>query len=263
MSAFQNVFLGDDSLRSLTEPKPKTFLEPQHQPAYDAWKKKQSDDTRDALLKSLSPVIDYHVRSVGNADKNYLTIQGKILAMRAMDKYDPAQASLATYMAGQLAPLRRFARQQMNVMSIPERLMMATQQMEGAEVELEDQLGRAPTTEELADHMKMSIKQITRMRQLSHARNTGSYDTPDEEGGMSSPTVRRKIPQKYLHDFVLSALESDPISQFIYEADNGLNGRQPLSNKELSSKLRISMSAVSQRRNRIIEIYNNTQERLF
>jgi DNA-directed RNA polymerase specialized sigma subunit len=141
--------------------------------------------------------------------------------------------------------------------------MMASQQLEGAETELEDQLGRAPTTDEIADHMGMSVKQIQRIRSMGHARNTGSYEAVGEEGQTDAPEVARKIPEKYLHDYVLSALSTDPISQFIYENDNALNGRQTLPNAELASKLRISPSAISQRRHRILEILNNAANRIY
>ena len=151
----------------------------------------------------------------------------------------------------------------MNVLGMPERLMMASQRLESAELELEDNLGRSPTTDELADHMGLSVKQIERIRRGSHARNTGSYDTPDEEGNISSPTVRRSLPQKYLHEYVLSALDSDPVSRTIYENDVGLYGRTPLSNQDLASKLRLSPGAVSQRRKKILEMVNKAQQMIY
>jgi DNA-directed RNA polymerase specialized sigma subunit len=263
MATFRDIFLSADDVNALSKSTPKSFLESQYEPAYTAWKKNQSDTNREALLRAVSPIIASNVNLVGNADKNYLTIQGKILAMKAMQNYDPSVASLSTYLSGQLYPLRRYARQQMNVLGVPERIMMATQQLEGAEVELEGILGRVPTTDELADHMKMSAKQIERIRKASHARNTGRYDTPDEEGNTQSPAVRRTLPEKYLHDYVLSALENDPVSQFIYENDVGLNGRSTLSNNDLASKLRISASAVSQRRTKILRIINKAQDRIY
>jgi len=201
MSVFKNVFLTGNDLSSISNPKPKSLLEPQYASAYSAWKEDQSDANREVLLKAISPVIGYHVGTIGNADKNYLTIQGKILAMKAMKDYDPSKASLSTYLSGQLIPLRRFARQQMNILNVPERVMLASQQLDGAETELEDMLGRLPTTDELADHMGMSVKQIERIRRTNHAQNTGAYNVPTEEGGTSSPAVRRSIPQQYLSRF--------------------------------------------------------------
>jgi len=81
MPTFQNVFLTGIELDSLAQPKPKHFLEPQYEPAFTAWSADRSDANREALLQAISPVIANNVALVGNADKNYLTIQGKILAM--------------------------------------------------------------------------------------------------------------------------------------------------------------------------------------
>jgi DNA-directed RNA polymerase specialized sigma subunit len=263
MPTFQNVFLTGSDLDSLSQPKPKNFLEPQYEPAFTAWSNDRSETNREALLQAISPVIANNVALVGNADKNYLTIQGKILAMKAMERYDPQKASVATYLSKQLFPLRRYARQQMNVLGMPERMMMASQRLESSELELEDVLGRSPTTDELADHMGLSVRQIERIRRGGHAKNTGSYDTPDEEGNISSPAVRRSLPQKYLHEYVLSALDSDPVSRYIYENDVGLHGRTTLSNQDLASKLRLSPGAVSQRRRKILEIVNKAEQRIY
>ena len=263
MPTFKNVFLSRDDVSSLAEPKIKNFLEPQYTPAYTAWKKEPSEAHREALLQAISPLVANSVNMVGNADKNYLTIQGKITAMRAMEGYNPQQASLSTYLSHQLLPLRRYARQQMNVLGVPERIMMATQQLEGAEVELEDRLGRLPTTDELADHMKMSAQQIEQIRRSGYAQNTGAYMTPDEEGNVRSHAVRRSLPQQYLHDYVLSALESDPVSRVIYENDIGLHGRKALPIADLASKLRISAGAISQRRKKILEIVNKAQQMIY
>jgi len=111
--------------------------------------------------------------------------------------------------------------------------------------------------------MRMSAKQIERIRRSNHARNTGSYDTPDEEGNIRSPTVKRILPQQYLHEYVLSALEADPISSLIYENDMELNGRQTLSTNELAAKLRITPGAISQRRKRIMEIVNKAEGAIY
>jgi hypothetical protein len=142
-------------------------------------------------------------------------------------------------------------------------MLFAAQQLEGAETELEDQLGRLPTTIELADKMSISVKQIDRIRRLSHARNTGNFGTPDEEGGVRSPEVKHNLDAKYRHEYVLSALESDPVSQIIYEADNSLNGRKPMSTAALSMKLHISPGAVSQRRNKLHQLMNQAEKAIY
>jgi len=263
MSGFGNIFLSREDVASLNEPPAKKIrLEPEYAEVYQKWKTQPSETNRDRMLSSLSPIID---RAVGQiqGDKNYLTVRGKILAMQAMDKYDPSVSSLSTYLSSALLPLRRYARSQMNILNVPERTMLLSTQLEGAETELEDELGRPPTTSELADKMGMSVKSIEKARRSSHARNSGTYETPMEEGDVHAPIVTRNIPERYQHDYVLSRFSDDPISTFIYENDFQLNGRRKLSTADLAKRLKITSGAVSQRRQKIFETLNTMAKYLY
>jgi DNA-directed RNA polymerase specialized sigma subunit len=256
-----NVFLSRADLDSLSAPK--NHLEEHLREPFETWRDKRDDDSQDRFLTAIMPIIRDNVSQVSGADRNYMTIQGKILALKAMERYDPSQSSVATYLNRQLMPLRRTARQQMNVLGIPDRMLFAAQQLEGAETELEDALGRMPTTAELADKMSISVKQIERIRRLAHARNSGNLGSPDEEGGVQAPEVARNLDIKYRHEYVLSALETDPTAQVIYEADNRLNGRHALSTAALAKKLHISPGAVSQRRNKINVLMNQAEKAIY
>ena len=259
---FGNVFLSREDVDSLSA-KP-NHLESEFADVYGAWQEKDDDHSRERLLSAISPVIERTVRGMSGTDPNYMTIRGKILAMNAMKKYDPTQSSMATFLTHQLMPLRRTARQQLNVLSLPDRWLMAAQQLENTEVELQDELGRIPTTQELSDQLRISTKQIEKIRRSAHARNTGSYLTPDEEGTAgSSGEIKRSLPDIYRHQYVLSALANDPKSALIYEHDQSLNGRNPASTAELASKLKLSPGAVSQRRNRIAEIANRAEKEIY
>ena len=260
---FSGTFLAQRDIDALAVPKNK--LEPTYSDSYKAWRDNREDEAaRDGLLRAVSPFIDKTVQSIPGADANYLKIRGKVLAMNAMGKYDPEQSSLETYLTHQLMPLRRTARQQMNVLGLPDRMLMASQQLDGAEVELTDELGRMPTTQELSDRMQISAKQIERIRRMAHARNTGTFLTPDEEGtvGGGSEVVGR-LPDAYRHQYVMSALEKDPKSLLIYEHDQQLHGRPKLSTNELAEKLGLSPGAISQRRQRIGEVSNNAEREIY
>jgi DNA-directed RNA polymerase specialized sigma subunit len=260
--SFKNIFVNRDDLKSLDQPK--NLIEDRLAEPYKAWKSKpQDEDAREQFLEAISPIVDSNISRIPGTDKNQLTIQGKLLAMSAMNRYDPTRGSIATYLDRQLMSLGRESRKQVNVLSIPDRLMTSSQMLDGAEMELEDELGRPPTTTELADKMRISIKQIERLRNLGHERNTGSYSTPEEDEDVHLPGVIQTINPQYRHDFVLSSLANDPISQFIYEHDNGLHGKRKISTEKLASRLKLSPGAISQRRNKISAISNNAEKLIY
>ena len=263
MTGLGNIFLSRDDIDSLKSPAEKKIrLEPEYTDVYQTWKKFPTEANRDRVLGQISPIID---RAVGQipGDRNYLTVRGKILALQSLDKYDPSISSLSTYLSNALLPLRRYARAQMNVLGVPERAMILASQLEGAETDLEDELGRAPTTAELADKMQMSVAAIENARRSTHARNSGAMEAPTEEGDIFTPVVARSIPEKYQHDYMLSRFSADPVSSFIYENDFQLNGRRRLQTAALAKKLKITPGAVSQRRQKIYEALNSMQKYIY
>ncbi len=257
-----NIFLSRADLNSLAEPVSR--LEPAYKPVYDAWKQSDTDESRNAVLHAMTPLIDRTVKSVAGSDPNYMRIRAKLLVLNSLPKYDPKHSALETYMTHQLMPLRRTARQQMNILGLPDRMLVAATQLDGAELELSDELGRPPTTLELSDKMHISPKQIERLRRMTHARNTGSYAVADEEGQVGGAgAVSRNLSEQYRHQFVLSALQRDPKSALIYEHDNGLHGRAAISTADLAKKLGLSAGAISQRRNKIAEVVNNAEREIY
>ena len=170
--ALGNTFLSRAEADSFSVPK--NHLEPEYADVYGSWKTLGDEPSRDKLLQTITPLIERSVRDISGADPNYLAIRGKILALNSLPKYDPEKSSLATFLSHQLLPLRRTARQQMNVLGLPDRLLQSSRELESAETELQDDLGRTPTTQELSDRLHISVKQIERIRRMGHARNSGS-----------------------------------------------------------------------------------------
>jgi DNA-directed RNA polymerase specialized sigma subunit len=256
----RNIFLTQDQIQSFSQPKNR--LEPEYEPAFQKWKEHPDDQAAiDEMLKTLHPLIDRHVSAIPGGNQAYLRTQGKILALKSLSRYDPSRASLATYMSQQLMPLRRTSRQQMNLLGVPDRMMLLSGRVRQTETEFEDKHGRLPTMQELADKLHVSRKQIMRLNQSGHAHNTGSYAVPDEEGGVNTPEVRRKLNDEYVDQYVLSGL--DDISATIYKHDNALYGKRRISTEALARKLHLSAGAISQRRNKISQLANTAERAIY
>jgi DNA-directed RNA polymerase specialized sigma subunit len=259
---YENVFLSRDSLTALDEPTNR--LEPKYQDVYNRWKTQGTQQDTDDLLEAITPVIQSIVHSMPGTDSRYLETQGKIVAMKAMKNYDPKKSSINTYLSQNLQSLRRKSRSQMNILGIPDRLLTSSMQYDDAEVTLEEELGRPPTTQELADKMKISAKQIERIRELKYPLNSGalaSQSADSESSGM--PQVERRLPVVYRHEYVLSALQDNPIGQVIYEMDNGLHKRKPMGIVEMAKELKVSPSLISRQRNAISEISNRAEKEIY
>jgi DNA-directed RNA polymerase specialized sigma subunit len=129
---------------------------------------------------------------------------------------------------------------------------------------LEEELGRMPTTKELSDRLGVSLKQIERARAMQYSLNSGAIGNEGANGeSYSSPAVERRLPEMYRHEYVMSALHDDPISQIIYEMDNGLHGRQPTGIVEMAKQLKVSTSHISRARNRLSELANRAEKEIY
>jgi DNA-directed RNA polymerase specialized sigma subunit len=262
--AFDNVFLTREDIASL-QPESKDRLESKYKDVYQRWKDDANQDNTDAMLQAITPVVRTAVYGMGGTgDRNYLEMQGKILAMRSLKNYDSQKSSIDTYLTQNLQSLRRKSRQQMNILGTPDRLLTLQGRIGETESELEESLGRMPTTRELADKLGVSLKQIERARALQYAPNSGSFGNEGAEGeSYSSPAVERRLPDVYRHEYVMSALHDDPISQVIYEMDNSLHGRQPMGIVEMAKQLKVSPSYISRSRNRLSELANRAEKEIY
>jgi len=256
----RNIFLSQDQIQSFS--KPENRLEPEFEDVYQRWKEKPDDTARTSeILSALSPMIERNVNTISSGDAANLNMQGKLLALKALHRYDPSKASMSTYLTQQLMPLRRTARQEMNILGVPDRLMVANQKVQEAETEFEYENGRSPTLQELSDKLKISRKQLLRLRNSGHAQNSGTYLTAEEESGPDSPETVRRLNDEYVDQYVLSGL--DEVSALIYKHDNAMKGYRRLSTDALAAKLKMSPAAVSHRRNKIAQLANTAERAIY
>lgn len=242
-----------------------SLLEPEHAEAYQAWKAAPGPETADALLQSLQPVLDSALRSYGGgaAASPTLRSRAKLLTLNAMQRYDPSRAKLRTHLLTQLQGLRRVAAQEGQIIGLPERVGLALHQLKTAENELQERLGREPTTAELADHTGLSVKRIAHVRKAQPGLAEGSLAAAaaeDEESqAVLGPAVRGGTEgEDTWREFVYADLH--PTDQLIMEHSLGLHGRPVLDKKAIARKLRVTPGAVSQRAARIQERLDRREE---
>ncbi len=239
------------------EPVEEMALEPQLKETYETWARMKSPQANDMLLKNLSPIIDNAVKtfSGGQEANPIIKSKAKKIVIDSMPNYDPRQTKLKTYVFNQLQGLKRFSLQQSQIISIPEKVQLDFVALKKAEDRLREDLGRDPSTDELADDTMLSPKRIEYVRKLRMPSSEGTIsavDTQSDFSDVSDPAVINPGSKKDTgawHSFVYSSLSN--IDKVIMEHSMGLNGKKILSNEQLARSLRMSPAAISIRKNKI------------
>lgn len=230
-------------------------LEPEFQSAYSTWKSNPGPESNDVLLKSLQPIIDNAVKAYAGNASPIIKSKAKKIVIDSLPGYDPQGSKLKTYLFNQLQGLKRFSMQQGQIISVPEQVQLDHSNLKRTENELREQLGREPSTEELADAANLSVKRINYVRNLKNPMSEGfvSRPAPNSEGtDYGDPSVVGASGKKDAaawHDFVYGSLS--PTDKLIMEHTMGLYGKGVLSNEQIARKLGVSPAAVSIRKNKI------------
>lgn len=239
--------------------KPDVMLEPQYKDAYELWKRNPSPHTTGQLLKTISPEIDRGILAHVGSSNPLIRSRAKLLTLRAFSSYDPKQAKLGTHIVNHLQGLKRVARQQAQILPVPERVALDSSHIERARTDLEDRLGREASMQELSDYTGLSIRRITHVQKFRKPVAEGTVAAlamSEEGGGSAGPAVAQSPTNAWLE---MVYMDQDGVNQKIMEWTLGLHGQPVLPNNEIARRLRISQGAVSQRKARIQDTLNQEE----
>jgi len=218
--------------------------------AWHAWKKSPTDANASALLSHVSPLIHREANKwAGTMARPLLESEGKRLAMEAFHNYDPNKgAALGTHVVNQLQRMSRLSYANQNVARLPENKMLLYHSYNVAHSDLSDAHGRAPTTDELADHLGWPIPHVEAYRKSIGRRELlesgGLFETGD--AGLYDGDK-----QEHVVDFIHHALT--PQHKAIFEHLTGYGGAEQLSNQEIQKKLGITQGQYSYAKAKLIE----------
>lgn len=233
------------------------LLEPDFAPVYTAWKARPSLQANGLMLRTIDPIIQSAVKTYGgSAPSPTLVSKARKMALEVLPRYDPSKTKMKTFLMSQLQGLRRASAKDTSIINVPEQVQLDHFHLSKAEDELRDQLGRDPSTDELADLTGLSTRRIVYVRKLQMPASEGGILQPIQGGegdDFNDPAVRTLSggdDARAWHQFVYASL-SDPADQVIMEHSLGLHAKAVLSNQEIARKLGVTPSAVSQRKARI------------
>lgn len=218
--------------------------------AWQAWKKSPTDANASALLSQVSPLIHKEVSKwSGTLAKPLLETEGKRLAMQAFHNYDPSKgAALGTHIVNQLQRMSRLSYANQSVARLPENKMLLFHGYHVAHGELNDELGRHPTTDELADRLGWPIKKLEEYRKSIGRRELlesgGLFETGD--AGLWDDDK-----QSHVLDFVHHDLPAQ--HKAIFEHLTGYGGAEELSNQAIQKKLGLTQGQYSYAKKQLVE----------
>lgn len=218
--------------------------------AWSAWKKSPTDANASALIKQVEPLIHREVNKwSGTLARPLLETEGKNLAMQAFHSFDPSKgAALGTHVVNQLQRMSRLSYANQNVARLPENKMLLFHSYNMAHTELADEHGRAPTVDEIADHLGWPIKKVEEYRKSIGRREMlesgGLFESSD--AGLYGDDV-----QSHVVDFVHHGLPAQ--HKAIFEHLTGYGGAEVLSNQAIQKKLGMTQGQYSYAKKNLIE----------
>lgn len=230
--------------------------------AYTDWKTEPNGDGMSRLMEQLKPQMQKSARRYAG-DVDPVTMgKAKQLVIDSLDRYDPQKASLETYVDRQLQPLMRWNSRKNRQVRLPDKMQMDAVAIRRAIEDIENETGRDASARQIADHTGLPIKRIAKVRLADQRLVADSRAMSDDESGAGTAGDLPVVDDKTSHESWLHFIRDDlsPIDQVILERTTGLDGAKVWSNQELAARLRLSPSAISQRKARIQALIDQESE---
>lgn len=222
---------------------------------WQQWNRTKSDADLQALLRHLQPVINTQVsRWGGTLARPMLETKAKILAVEAIRSYDPMRgAALATHVTNQLQKLSRTVYTHTAAARLPEHKAIGMTSFSVGMDQLQNELGRDPTTMELADHLGWSQPRVEEFRRAygrkellaSGEFNPSMFPIADDE----DPIV----------GFVYH--DMSPQHQQLFEHITGYGGAPQLSNPELMKRFKMTQGQLSYQKRKMKDLFHDALQR--
>jgi len=219
--------------------------------------------------ESRERMVRSNLRLVVNIAKHYvgrglslpdLIEEGNIGLLKAVEGFDPENGCrFSTYASWWIKQsIKRALINSVQPIHIPAYMVEMMAKLKQANRELEDQLGRMPTVDELAIHMKITPKKLKIIRKAVKA-----YSAPTQSGGSSSDGSEMTIEEIVSDDHNLPpdqiVMDNDEMRQLIGLLENidereakilklryGLDGEDPMTLKEIGLRIGLTRERVRQ-----------------
>jgi RNA polymerase primary sigma factor len=202
-----------------------------------------------------------------------LISEGNIGLMKAVERFDPAKGGkLSTYGSWWIKQsIKRALANQSKTIRLPVHLVDKISKMRRIGMRLQEELGREPTDEELADEMSMTATRVRQMRQA--AIRPASLDAPigDDESNNFSDVVQDEnatSPYENLEDKTVTGMLQEMVKHLdereatILRFRFGLDGGTEKTLEEVGEKFGVTRERVRQIQNLALKKLRKMIEKL-
>ena len=210
-----------------------------------------NDDRAFQLMTSFQPLIHSQVNKFRNSGlpPSVLGAEGQRLAFDALKSYNPNKgAALNTHIINNMRNIHRLVQQNQQVGKIPEARGMKMVTYKNVRSNLEDQISREPSVDEMADAMGWSLAETDRMEREIHGElTTGKIEGAEFYGEANTRANKDIETMRYLYKELFG---NDKV---IFEHTFGYGGKPILNNKDIAVKLHTNEMAITRAKRKLAQ----------
>lgn len=212
------------------------------------WQKALPGFQRDQLLQQIvnnlggiiaQATMQYRTANIPQAT---MELEARRLAVEALKDWKPSQGMKPSSFVGTRVRQRlyRWVNEHRSSARIPEEHVRHAKAFQQSTEDLAERFGRAPTTHELADHMGISVAQVSKLRKLLRT------ETFNEFAGQSIQQLESEVHRDPNYQRAIMGYYSlTPQEQAVFDRMLGAHGHHIMKPREIAQDLKISDARVS------------------
>lgn len=198
------------------------------------WQKTKDPNLFAEMMIKYQPVVNSVVNKFKTVGVSQPTLRAKATSqlIRSLKTYDPKfKTAPTTHIWNNLQKVQRIAGESLQSGHIPEYRSVKKATFVTIRDNLNDRLGREPSVSEMANELKWSQREVSRMNQELGAEVAQSAMQYDSFGSADPGTIKDKDLADYLYH------ELDDKNKVIFEHTFGYGGKEVLKNKDIAKRL--------------------------